>query len=77
LRVASVDTGFFEVLIFWLISKIVNSIPLLYQQKHTNQERNVKKSDILLYTIRTYSSFWEIFENFQNILSRTLTIHLG
>jgi hypothetical protein len=34
LRVASVETGFFGVLIFWLISKtVINSIPLLYRGK--------------------------------------------
>jgi len=63
-RAASVETGFLWLLIFWPISKIVNSIPLLYRLKHTDQEGNVKKSDIgsiLLHGCIVISGYFFIF----------------
>jgi len=73
LRVASVDTGFFGVLIFWQISKTVNnSITPLYKNKYTNQVENVEKSDILPYLLYgrvvIFSKFSKFYENsFQNL----------
>ena len=45
LRVASVVTGFLAVPIFWLISKTVSFIPLLYRLIYRNQEGKVITSD--------------------------------
>ena len=72
LRVASVETGFFEVLIFCDISITVKSIPLLYSKKYTNQVIYVKKSDILTYKqyncIVVFNKFIKFSKNsFQNL----------
>lgn len=73
LRVASVETGAFEVLIFWAISKTVSNIYSLYRQNtYKNQVKNSKMSDIWTYMlficIVKNRKFSETSENsFQNL----------
>ena len=77
LLVASVETGFFKVLILRLTSKTVNSIPLLYRNKYTDQEVNVKKSDIMPFLLYGCIVFCVFFLKFYEISFWTIDRPLG
>ena len=74
LRVASVDTGLFEVLILWLTSNTDNSIPHYIGRlyiKSSGKWLNVRLFDILLYKrIVVSADFFKILENSLHNLDR-------